>query len=620
MEPPRNTSHNYTKVAASEVKIVSANLRGFHTNVGEITHNVIIKHRADIAFVCETFLDVSVPVNYVRVRGYSAWQRKDRSTQGGGVAFCYKETLNVKVIEPAKPVPEELELLVLKVTDRNGKGLLCVGCYRPPSQGTLLIDYLTVNIDAMMVANKCENTLWALRTVWQSSQGLVSRGHVRSATLWKWEKANWQAMRASLKTTDWDEVLCGDTDQQVGQFTELLHTLQDRWVPHSTHQTKASDQPWFGPECRAASDAKYRAWLTFKRHPTAWNRQQHREATDHMRATQEWASDQWVTDLKRKLRGGQVGSKRWWSLGKEQQGVSRGNTIPHLHRDDGTIAQSARDKANLLAKHFTDKMCVSDPKRSPPPLPNICADLLAHPLSTIFNQCLRTSRWPSVWKVASVVPVHKKNERTVAKNYRPVSLLPVLSKVLESIVASRVTDHLEKHHLLCSRQFGFRPGSSAADLHLLLISEWSAALDAGKATAVVALDIEGAFDKVWPAGLLAKLRAAGVDGPLLLLFGDYLRERNLKVVIDGQESEQHAVKAGVLQGSCLGPLLWNIYINDLLHLIPSVRGYADDLTLAQSFSSGEETATGQEVASKICLKQNTNDNYLKVEDAPSAQP
>ena len=449
--------------------------------------------------------------------------------------------------------------------------------------------------------------------------------------LWRWDKANWKAMRACLNTTDWDDVLCGDTDQQVRQFTELLHALQYRWVPHSTHQTKASDQPWFGPECRAASDAKYCAWRAFKRHPTAWNRQRHREATDHMRATQEWASQQWVTDLRRKLRGGQVGSKRWWSLVKETQGVSRGSTIPPLHRGDGTIVQCARDKANLLAKHFSDKMCVSNPEKPPPTLPSVvkdklsfattnevevkavllkldvtkavgsdnisprllrqCADELARPLATIFNQCLRTSRWPSTWKVASVVPVHKKNEKTVAKNYRPVSLLPVLSKVLESIVASRVTEHLEKHHLLCARQFGFRPGRSAADLHLLLTSEWSAALDAGKATAVVALDIEGAFDKVWHAGLLAKLRAAGVDGPLLLLFEDYLKERNLKVVIDGQESEQHAVRAGVPQGSCLGPLLWNIYINDLLHLVPSVRAYADDLTLAHSYSSGEETAT-----------------------------
>ncbi|XP_063881678.1 uncharacterized protein LOC135111930 [Scylla paramamosain] len=352
---------------------------------------------------------------------------------------------------------------------------------------------------------------------------------------------------------------------------------KDRWVPHSTHQAKGSDQPWFGPECRAASDAKYHAWLAFKRHPTAWNRQRHREATNHMRATQGWASNQWVTDLKRKLRGSRVGSKCWWSLVKEQQGVSRGNTIPPLHRDDGTIAQSARDKANLLAKHFTDKI--------------VLMSWLAHSLRYSTSAYGPAGGQVSGKWLVLCQYTRTMKKKTVAKNYRPVSLLPVLSKVLESIVASRVTEHLEKHHLLCGRQFGFRPGRSAADLHLLLTSEWSAALDAGKATAVVALNIEGAFEKVWHAGLLAKLRAAGVDGPLLLLFGDYLREKNLKVVIDGQESEQHAVRSGVPQGSCLGSLLWNICINDLLHLIPSVRDYADDLTLAQSYSPGEETDT-----------------------------
>ena len=107
-------------------------------------------------------------------------------------------------------------------------------------------------------------------------------------------------------------------------------------------------------------------------------------------------------------------------------------------------------------------------------------------------------------------------------------------------------------------------------------------MDAGKATTAVALDIEGAFDRVWHAGLLAKLRAVGIEGPLLQILRDYLRERYLKVVIDGQESEKQPMRAGVPQGSCIGPLLWNIHINDLLHLIPSVRAYADDLTLAHS--------------------------------------
>ena len=598
----------------------------------------------------------------------------------------------IKVVEPGEPVPRDLEMIILKISDKNGKSVLCVGCYRPPSQGTALFDYLTANIDAMMVANQCENIIVGdlnqntvreaftsllivhdlhnhvtfpthisgssldpvvsdlpPNTVQCSSLGFVgtsdhvavltrikferAREECYTRTLWRWEKANWGALRASLRNTNWSDVLCGDTDHQVQRFNELLHALQTRWVPHSTHQTKPSDQPWFGSECRAASDAKYRCWLAFKRHPTARNRQQHREAAERMRHTQEWASNQWVTSLKRKLRGGQVGSKRWWSLVKEQEGVSRGTTIPPLHRGDGSVAQSARDKAELLASHFTEKMRVTDPERPPPTLPNIvkdklssvltceaevravlqkldvekavdpdnlsprflrqCAHELAGPITTIYNKCLQDSRWPSAWKISSVVPVHKKDDKTLAKNYRPVSLLPVLSKVFESIVAARVTEHLDKHRLLCTRQYGFRPGRSAADLHLLLTSEWSAALDAGKATAVVALDIEGAFDRVWHAGLLEKLRGTGVDGPLLQLFSDYLRERHLKVIVDGQESREQPVRAGVPQGSCLGPLLWNIYINDLLHLIPSVRAYADDLTLAHAYSLGEETATVQ---------------------------
>ncbi|KAG0723769.1 putative RNA-directed DNA polymerase from transposon BS [Chionoecetes opilio] len=98
---------------------------------------------------------------------------------------------------------------------------------------------------------------------------------------------------------------------------------------------------------------------------------------------------------------------------------------------------------------------------------------------------------------------------------------------METVVASRITEHLERHHLLCTRQFGFRQGRSAADLHLLLASDLSAALDQGKATAVVALDIEGAFDRVWHEALITKLRAAGIDGALLPLLRDYLRDRHL---------------------------------------------------------------------------------------------
>ena len=458
-------------------------------------------------------------------------------------------------------------------------------------------------------------------------------------TLWRWDDANWDALRAELRGTDWKAVLCGDVNQQVERLNGLLRALQERWVPHSQYTAKPSDQPWFGPECRAASGAKYRAWRAYKRRPTARNRRRHREAAQRMRTTQEWASNHWKEDLRSRMRGGQVGCKRWWGLVKEHQGETRGNTIPSLQREDGSLAHTAQDKADLLAKYFAGKMRVPDPHKTPPTLPQIikekleivqtsevevkvflsevdvkkavgpdnisprllrqCADELARPLTSLYNLCLRTSTWPTAWKTSNVVPVHKKGGKCELKNYRPVSLLPVLSKVLESIVVKRITNHLDRHHFLCTRQFGFRQGRSAADLHLLLSSSLSAALDQGRATAVVALDIEGAFDRVWKEALVTKLCAAGIDGALLPLLSDYLSDRHLRVTVGGRESEVQPITAGVPQGSCLGPLLWNVYINDLLHLIPSAKAYADDVTITQTFSPQEEPATESQLNDRL---------------------
>ena len=181
----------------------------------------------------------------------------------------------------------------------------------------------------------------------------------------------------------------------------------------------------------------------------------------------------------------------------------------------------------------------------------------------------------------------------------PYSTLSGHDKILETVVVTRVTDHLERHHFLCSRQFGFRQKRSAADLQLLLASGLSAALDQSKVTFVVALDVEGAFDRVWHETLVTKLWAAGIDGALLPLLRDYLSDRHLKVTVSGQESEVQSIEAGVPQESSFSPLLWNIYINDLLHLIPSAKVYADDITLAQSYNRKEERAIVSQLNTRL---------------------
>ena len=101
-----------------------------------------------------------------------------------------------------------------------------------------------------------------------------------------------------------------------------------------------------------------------------------------------------------------------------------------------------------------------------------------------------------------MVPAHKKNSKSEPSNYRPISLLSVVGKLLEQVVAGVICQHLSEHRLLSDRQFGFRPGRSTADLLTLLSQGWQDALDEGLDTLVEALDIAGAFNKVWHAGLV----------------------------------------------------------------------------------------------------------------------
>ena len=141
-----------------------------------------------------------------------------------------------------------------------------------------------------------------------------------------------------------------------------------------------------------------------------------------------------------------------------------------------------------------------------------CEPELSYILAKLFNTCLKESCFPDCWKVSSVVPVFKNvGERSTAKNYRPVSLLSVVSKVFEKPV-NRVVDHLQICGLFSDFQYGFRSSRSTADLLKVVSDRIAREFNRSGATQAVALDISKAFDRVWHAGLLHKLKSYGISG------------------------------------------------------------------------------------------------------------
>ena len=210
----------------------------------------------------------------------------------------------------------------------------------------------------------------------------------------------------------------------------------------------------------------------------------------------------------------------------------------------------------------------------------ICSLEISIPLCMIFNKCIQSGTFPSLWKKANVQPVHKKNSRQDKTNYRPISLLPICGKILEKVIFDTLYQYLHSHKLLTKNQSGFKPGDSTINQLLNITDEIYRAFESYDETRAVFLDMSKAFDKVWHEGLIFKLRQYGVDGNLLLLLSDYLMNRSQRVVLNGLHSDWMDIHSGVPQGSVLGPLLFLIYINDLTDDISSnIKLFADDSSL-----------------------------------------
>ena len=222
----------------------------------------------------------------------------------------------------------------------------------------------------------------------------------------------------------------------------------------------------------------------------------------------------------------------------------------------------------------------------------LCENSICKPISVVFNDCLNEGKFPHEWKKANVVPVHKKGNKQSLENYRPISLLPICSKIFERFIYNEMFSFFTENNLISPNQSGFRPGDSCVNQLLAITHDIYKSFDGGCEVGGVFLDISKAFYKVWHKGLLLKLNQYVISGNLLKLLRDSLSCRKQRVVLNGQHSSWDKITAEVPQGSILGSLLFLIYINDLSNYISSnCKLFADYKSLFPVVNNTDTSAT-----------------------------
>jgi hypothetical protein len=433
------------------------------------------------------------------------------------------------------------------------------------------------------------------------------RKKILKRKIYNFKKADWVGLNNDLKSVRWDEHLQCDAETGWFRFKNILFRHMNCHIPIIT-VTDKDQPPWFDSETYQLCLKKERLRLKFNETGRAEDYTKFSECRDNFKIL---VNEKMISNFSEDDDPALI-SKKFWSYVKS---TSKSNRIPGTVNHHGRFRNNPKDQAELFNEYFEEQFSdasdydvdidysddyvndidfsvgrvrkllkdINVNKSAGPDGINGkvlkgCRESIAYPLSCIFNISYNSGQIPSDWKLANVVPVHKKGSKTSVENYRPISLTSLVMKIFEKIVRDELLAKCQ--HKLNDKQHGFLPHKSCTTQMVGYIDSLSSSLNDNIRTDVIYFDFAKAFDSVNHDIILKKLKEQfEIDGTLLKFIMNYLKDRQQRVVIGGSQSNLKAVKSGVPQGSILGPLFFVLFINDISECVSEgthITLYADD--------------------------------------------
>ena len=422
-----------------------------------------------------------------------------------------------------------------------------------------------------------------------------------------------QIFLTKVQAISWlDHYLCDDVEKAVEIFTKNITNILDIMAPMKTFQVRANYAPFLSKETRDLMKARdeLHKLASDTKNKDDWDR--YKKIRNKINNRLKYEESVWK---KSRLKScGDSPGKIWKNVRGILGWQSSGSPSKLFYK--GVLRTKAQDIADAQNEFFVQKVDkiraempppLSDPLSKlkslmmgrkcsfsmsmvePDKVDSIIANLnnttacgfdqidtfiikLIRPevvpaITHILNLSITQKKFPSTWKKSKIIPLHKKDDPLDPKNYRPVAIVPIISKILERAIFNQISSYLETNKLLHPNHHAYRPEHNTTTALIQMHDEWSKAVDEGKLAGAVLLDMSAAFDVVNHELLLEKLALYGLDSNSIAWVRSYLTGRSQSVIVEGTLSRLLMVNNGVPQGSILGPLFYTLFTNELPEII-----------------------------------------------------